>query len=313
MLTDEQRERRRHTIGASDAPIIMGISPWSSPRELWLEKAGFDSREETQSTRLGNYLQYGVAMEALKQIGGNILLEEPFMLHADGWASATPDYLIGQGDDRAILEIKTTHQRSWDIVPEHYLLQVNWQAWVAGIDRAYLACLHGEGLKVAIYEITPSLQSAWFVNAVRECKRFWDKYVHGNEEIAAGDKPANSDELKAAIRAESGKSADFDAETLGYLRKLMELKRRNAPAVDEIAVLEKLVKDRLSSAEVGLYSGQTVVTWKESVSNSFDSARFKTDYPDLAKQYTKQTISRRFLPKEDTIFALTQETVDVGN
>jgi putative phage-type endonuclease len=316
MLTDEQRERRRKTIGASDAPIVMGISPWSSQRELWLEKAGFDSQEETQSTRLGNYLQYGVAMEALKQIGGNILLEEPFLQHADGWASATPDYIIGQGDDRAILEIKTTHQRSWDIVPEHYLLQVNWQAWVAGIDRAYLACLHGEGLKVAIYEITPSLQSSWFINAVRECKRFWERYIQGNEEVPKDAKTAESEELKAAIRAESGKSVDLDIETLGYLRKLAELKRRNAPAADEIAVLEKLVKNRLDAAEVGLYSGQTVVTWKESVSNSFDSARFKTDYPDLAKQYTKQTISRRFLPKEDAILSLTsisQDTEYVSN
>ncbi len=314
MLTDEQRERRRYTIGASDAPIVVGISPWSSQRELWLEKAGFDSQEETQSTRLGNYLQYGVAMEALKQIGGNILLEEPFLLHADGWASATPDYIIGQGDDRAILEIKTTHQRSWDIVPEHYLLQVNWQAWVAGIDRAYLACLHGGGgLNVAIYEITPSLQSSWFVNAVRECKLFWDKYVQGNEEVPASNQVAGSDELKAAIRAESGKSVDFSAETLGYLRKLVELKRRNAPAADEISALEKLVKERLSAAEIGMYSGQTVVTWKETVSSSFDSARFKTDHPELAKQYTKQSISRRFLPKEDTIFALTQEPVNVSN
>jgi predicted phage-related endonuclease len=73
------------------------------------------------------------------------------------------------------------------------------------------------------------------------------------------------------------------------------------------------VKERLSAAEIGMYSGQTVVTWKETVSSSFDSARFKTDHPELAKQYTKQSISRRFLPKEDTIFALTQEPVNVSN
>lgn len=306
-MDPQRRALRRKTIGASDAPIILGISPWSSPHELWIEKSGMDMSSDTQRTRLGNYLQHGVAMEALNQIGGSIISEEPFAVHVDGWASATPDYIIRQGDSNAIIEVKTTHERSWDAVPEHYLLQVNWQCWVHGIDRAYVAALHG-GLNVQVYEIQPALQSVWFVDAVARCKKWYDLYMQGDAEPAR-HKHDNSD-LRAAIRAESGKVVDLDEEIVGYMQRLAELKKQAGPVTDEISALEKIVKERLSTAEVGMFAGKTLVTWKESVSNSFDSARFKTEYPDLAKQFTKQTISRRFLLKEDAIHsALKQEAV----
>lgn len=306
-MDSNRRALRRKTIGASDAPIILGVSPWSSPHELWLEKTGLDMSSDTQRTRLGNYLQHGVAMEALNEIGGSIISEEPFAVHVDGWASATPDYIIRQGDSNAIIEVKTTYERSWDAVPEHYLLQVNWQCWVHGIDRAYVAVLHG-GLNVQVYEVFPALQSVWFVDAVARCKAWYDKHMKGDAEPAR-QKQDNSD-LRAAIRAESGKVVDLDEEIVGYMQRLAELKKQAGPVTDEISTLEKIVKERLSTAEVGQYQGKTLVTWKESVSNSFDSARFKTEYPDLAKQFTKQTVSRRFLLKEDAIHtALKQEAV----
>lgn len=309
MLTPELREKRRKTVGASDAGVITGISPYGKRHNLWLEKAGLETRQDTQRTRLGNYLQAGVAMEALNQIGGSIIGEEVFAVHADGWASATPDYIVRQDDRNAILEIKTTHERSWDIVPEHYLLQVNWQSWVHGIDTIYLAVLHG-GLNVEVYEITPSLQTTWFISAVKQCREFWERYINGDEEPEKDDQ--GNDDLKAAIRAESGKSVDLDAEAVGWLRRLSELKKSNGPVADEIAALEKLIKNRLGTAEVALFQGKTVATWKETVSNSFDSARFKTDYPDLARQYNRQSVSRRFLPKEEAIFSALEESTHVS-
>lgn len=304
MLMDPNRRAlRRKTVGASDAPIILGVSPWSSPHELWMEKTGLDMSSETQRTRLGNYLQHGVAMEALNQIGGSIIAEEPFAVHADGWASATPDYIVRQDDSNAIIEVKTTHERTWDAVPEHYLLQVNWQCWVHGIDRAYVAALHG-GLNVQVYEVFPALQSAWFVDAVARCKAWCDMYMRGDSEPAQTRQ--DNGEMRAAIRAESGKVVDLDADIVANMQRLAKLKRSASPVTDEIATLEKLIKDRLASAEVGVFNGKTLVTWKESVSNTFDSARFKTDHPDLAKLYTKQSVSRRFLIKEDAITSALQ-------
>ena len=36
--TPEWQEFRKKRIGASDVPIIMGVSPWSDPLTLWRQK-----------------------------------------------------------------------------------------------------------------------------------------------------------------------------------------------------------------------------------------------------------------------------------
>lgn len=40
MERTEWLEQRRKGIGGSDAPVIMGVNPWRSPMDLWLEKTG---------------------------------------------------------------------------------------------------------------------------------------------------------------------------------------------------------------------------------------------------------------------------------
>jgi putative phage-type endonuclease len=305
MNRTEWLEVRRKTIGASDAPIILGISPWSSPHDIWISKMGMDATEETQAMRLGHYLQSGVAMEALHQIGGSILSEEDFAVHPNGWASATPDYVIRQDDDNVILEIKCTHEKSWDTVPEHYLLQVHWQCWVHGIDRAYIAVLHGSS-QVKVYELQIDLFSDWFIDSVAHVKAWFDNHVSLAEEPALTSK--RNEDLKAAIRAASGTSVDLSEEIIDKMRRIAQIKRETTPATDELSALEREVKEAIGTAEVGLYQGKTVVTYKETVSKRFDTKKFQADRPDIAKDYLSETVSRRFLLKDDLILSLTEVT-----
>ena len=56
--TEEWLEFRRDKIGASDAPIIMGKSPWKTPHQLWEEKIGVrTSSYETAAMRRGKDLE----------------------------------------------------------------------------------------------------------------------------------------------------------------------------------------------------------------------------------------------------------------
>ena len=57
---DEWLEKRRHGIGGSDAAIIMGVSPFSSLMDLWLDKTGqFEANEDDASEAMywGNVLE----------------------------------------------------------------------------------------------------------------------------------------------------------------------------------------------------------------------------------------------------------------
>ncbi|MEH7151829.1 hypothetical protein V7095_15685, partial [Bacillus thuringiensis] len=59
---------------------------------------------------------------------------------------------------------------------------------------------------------------------------------------------------------------------------------------------ENKLKSKLGSHEKGTTENYTIC-WKSYKSNRFDSKRFKTDHPDLYKEYVNETISRKFLVK----------------
>lgn len=56
---EKWKEWRRLGIGSSDAPVIMGVSPWKTSLELWKEKVGIDSDESegNWATRRGIELE----------------------------------------------------------------------------------------------------------------------------------------------------------------------------------------------------------------------------------------------------------------
>lgn len=70
MLTAAQLEKRRNNIGASDVPALLGVSPWSTTYDLWLEKTGqVDPLEENEAMRDGNRLEQAVLDFAAETLG----------------------------------------------------------------------------------------------------------------------------------------------------------------------------------------------------------------------------------------------------
>lgn len=58
---------------------------------------------------------------------------------------------------------------------------------------------------------------------------------------------------------------------------------------------EKRIKDELTERDINTYVHKNMtVRYKEIESKRFDSKTFKTDYPDLAQQYTKTSTTKRF-------------------
>lgn len=96
---------RRETIGASESPIVLGCSPWSSALALWADKTGRAVREEPpvepEWTFWGNVLEEAIIAGYAKRTGRTTL---PFGLLLRStrwpWLSATPDALV-TGDPEA--------------------------------------------------------------------------------------------------------------------------------------------------------------------------------------------------------------------
>ncbi len=49
--SNEWLELRKNKIGASDAPIIMKVSPWKTPYRLWEEKLGLTECVSNQAMK----------------------------------------------------------------------------------------------------------------------------------------------------------------------------------------------------------------------------------------------------------------------
>lgn len=134
----EWLDRRRNFICASDAPIIMGHSPWKTPEGLMEEKLkGIFTPTNAQ-------MQRGVDLEPearrlFVEITGHFVSPE-WRVHPDiVWMAATFDGIDSEG---VIVEIKCPGKKdhatsSQGKVPDKYIAQLQHQMYVAQQGRCY--------------------------------------------------------------------------------------------------------------------------------------------------------------------------------
>lgn len=151
MITDKQREERRLGIGGSDMPIIMGLSSYKTPYQLYLEKTGLieTNDEMTQLQYWGHKLENIVREEFATR--NNVLVETPdTIIHPFyTFLRANIDGFIPEKN--AILEVKCSSafmSQQWgedgsDIIPMNYLVQVAHYCAVTNAECAYIAVLIG--------------------------------------------------------------------------------------------------------------------------------------------------------------------------
>lgn len=136
MITPQQREARKKFIGSSDAPAIMGLDPYRSASDVWLEKTGRDSGfEGNANTERGNYLEPALLDYAVGQIGTHFI-RGLMKTHSGGVLAANFDGICT--DDSFIVEAKTSNnpddfgEQMTDQIPERHIIQVHHAMYVAG-------------------------------------------------------------------------------------------------------------------------------------------------------------------------------------
>lgn len=146
-------QERRSGIGASDAGTIIGVNPWKSNVDLWLEKTG---QREPEDISDKPYVQYGKLAEAcirgLFQLDHPelaVMYESPYEIIRNDeypWLFCTPDGKLRDELGRlGGLEIKTTEimhggqWHEWDgRIPDQYYCQVLHQMLATGWEFVYL-------------------------------------------------------------------------------------------------------------------------------------------------------------------------------
>lgn len=149
----EWLKAREGKIGGSDAGCILGLNPWKSNVDLYLEKIGEKQPDDLSDNPL---VQYGIAAEehiralfALDYPDLNVWYEENNMFINDAypWAHYSADGILTDKSGRTgILEIKTSTVQSalaaekWknNHIPQTYFAQLLWGFMVLEADFAIL-------------------------------------------------------------------------------------------------------------------------------------------------------------------------------
>lgn len=151
MITDKQREERKLGIGGSDIPIIMGLSPYKTPYQLYLEKSGIieDNQEINESQYWGNCLEGVIREEFSKRNKISIETPETIIHPFYDFMRANIDGYIPDWD--AVLEIKCSSSfksDDWgtigtDEIPIQHIIQVAYYCALTNSNVAYIAVLIG--------------------------------------------------------------------------------------------------------------------------------------------------------------------------
>ncbi len=151
-------EARRQGIGGSDAPAILGVSPWRTPYDVWAEKIGADTGavRETDAMRWGLTLEPVVRAEYARVTGRAVQVVDEILHHPQHeWLIANID---GRVDDGRVLEIKTARSTDgWgepgtDQIPLYYLPQAHHYLIVTGAPVCDVAVLIG-GSDFRVYSV----------------------------------------------------------------------------------------------------------------------------------------------------------------
>lgn len=306
-----------YTVGGSDVAAIFGISPWTTPLELWLVKKGRIKPPEKSNA---NQLQMGHLLEPIaaywyEQKSGNAVTEDTNLYqHADHpYALANFDRRFTRASDGepGILECKscTYHKAGdWaeDAIPLYYELQLRFYLAVADVDIGAFSAVWGNNPDndLAMPEIVRDRAKE---DMIFERLEEWIWSLENDKPPTMQDvKPKLALESLARIYGSSQKNlptVEFSGKYEKSLRKIAmlqgELTTRNA----EIKKLEKEIEahsvriaEAMKEHEHGVLtttSDKLLIDFVTRKTRRPDSKALKEKYPSVYDEVLKTSESRK--------------------
>ncbi|HTJ53648.1 MAG TPA: YqaJ viral recombinase family protein [Cyclobacteriaceae bacterium] len=141
---------RKTMIGASDTPIVMGVSPWKTPYQLWLEKMDLKADVSNYAMEQGIKLEPEY-LEDFNQRKKLDMRPEVILSEEYDWMMASLDGISSCRN--YIVEIKNACKEDHAVakdgyVPKHYYPQVQKQMLVTKLKMAYYYSRNGDDVVI---------------------------------------------------------------------------------------------------------------------------------------------------------------------
>lgn len=265
-------EGRRKSIGASEAPAVLGISRWKTPLALYCEKVGLvppPDLSDNEAVEWGLRLEPLIAEKYTDETGRELQNPGQWTIHeADdhSFLTASLDRIIlpSNGKPQGVLEIKTTSEYlkgDWaEGVPLAYQVQNQQQMLCAELTwGSFAALIGGQSFRWGDTE----RDDRFLRELVEAIKRFWYDHVLAERPPQAG---AGDHDLLAELfpREEPEKAIALSRDALDWSLRLADLAEAIKQAKAEEKALKAKLKQQMEDAEVGVLpeeAGQW--RWKE--------------------------------------------------
>jgi putative phage-type endonuclease len=216
----EWHEFRKKHIGNSDIAAIVGLSPWKTQHELWLEKTGRKGPE------IANYaMERGLSLESdarrsYEELTGLAVIPQVVTYPEFDFCSASLD---GQTFDReTIVEIKCPmSDKTWLLAKEqkiepHYECQVQWQLLISGAKHAHFF-VYMPTLGNVLLELKPEPKKQKVL--LDAAKAFWQFVIDDVEPEKPEDNFILVDTPEYIMAAEKWKLANRELKTAQEIEK----------------------------------------------------------------------------------------------
>lgn len=287
---------RQSGIGSSDAAAAVGLHPYKSQLELWMDKTGrqFDDKEPSRGEMLTSPLHWGQVLEPLvadhyaRHTGHRVQRVNAILQHVEHpWMLANLDREIVGNEEVQILECKTAGiygAKLWkDGVPEYVQLQVMHQLAVTGQQAADVAVLLG-GHELQIHRI--ERDEAMIEQLISLERQFWD-YVEKDTPPPADGTDSADQALRALFPQDNGETLDFchDVTLSQAFADLQRVRKTLDDAKKQEAKLKHKLQQAMGTATLATFPTGSL-SWKQSKPiHRLDTKTLQKDHPGLCADY----------------------------
>jgi putative phage-type endonuclease len=298
---DEWLVERKKGLGGTDVSGVLGLNPYSSPLDVYLDKT--DQKppvEVNEAMRNGHYFEFAVAAYYEAETGNRIIkasADDAIIFDRENPVfRGTPDRRYQTERGKGVLECKSTARDVSDGVPKMWYIQLQWYLMLTGYKFGAIAYVSSFGGRMRFNHVEYDRNDEFIELMRTEAAQFWRDHVLAGVQ----PEPINAQDVETLFPThEENKVIQADDSIINIHEKLIELKETKKETESKIDELSERVKLAFGDAEKIEAYGELLFSWKApKPSAKFDKKAFEKNEPEIYQKYVKTTIgSRRFLVK----------------
>lgn len=272
------------TIGASDVPTILGLSPYAdaSPWALWARLCGHDvpSTPDTPAQARGRMMEPGILLRMQEETGilvtpnserwyptpAGTVCKPP----GDAWCHATPDGLLWEhasdelydyaplagAECKALRFLDGWGEHGTDQVRTDYAAQVTWQMACTGLPRVYVGAFgtYHDDWRMFVMNRDLELEAG----IVSEVRAWWDRHVVGLTPPELDDTPAAARALSSVYGEVTRQEVQATIEDRELVRRLASVEAHLAEVKARRQRLRNEVQQRMGTATHLLHGSDAI-------------------------------------------------------